>query len=134
MSEQKWTKEPWWVDGLRVESAAWSICDMDWDYSGDGFDKFEEQEHKAVDAANADRIVACVNALAGIPDPAAFVSRVAAMEEALKEVVRLIQQLPSGIDREAEDDNERPEDMAAHVGGMVYRTAKQALEGAGDGK
>lgn len=34
--------------------------------------------------ANATRIVACVNALAGIDDPAAFVARLAALEEAVK--------------------------------------------------
>ena len=36
--------------------------------------------------ANRFRTVACVNALAGIPDPAAFVSRVRAMEEFIKDL------------------------------------------------
>lgn len=82
MSEQKWTKEPWHVDGYGVESPVWSICTMDWEY-----DPEDSDQSKAVDAANAARIVACVNALAGIPDPSAYVSRVAAMEEAYHELL-----------------------------------------------
>ena len=38
--------------------------------------------------ANLDRIVTCVNALAGIDDPAAFVERAKRMEEALRECAR----------------------------------------------
>lgn len=36
------------------------------------------------DEADASRAVACVNALAGIPDPAAFVARAAKLEAALE--------------------------------------------------
>lgn len=43
-------------------------------------DGFEERE------ANARRIVDCVNALAGIPDPAAFVQAARGMREALESI------------------------------------------------
>jgi hypothetical protein len=38
-------------------------------------------------AANGARMVACVNALAGIPDPAAFVARAKAIEAAARAVM-----------------------------------------------
>ena len=74
--QQKHTAEPW----VAVDSDAHDhvfdndrkrICGI---YGG--------VVHSEVGRANRDRIVACVNALAGIPDPAAFVAQAKAVREA----------------------------------------------------
>lgn len=36
----------------------------------------------------------------------------------------LIATLPGGIDREADPDDQSPDDMVAHVGGLVWRALK----------
>ena len=57
---------------------------------------------------NADRIVACVNALAGIPDPAAEMARLRAVEESWKEMVVALTKCVDGFDEaKAEDEYER---------------------------
>lgn len=77
-SEQKQTAEPWeshgqnTVFGIVIES------------QGRLIGSFETVEDR-------DRAVACVNALAGIPDPAAFVRRAKAIEEAASNAVPMMQ-------------------------------------------
>lgn len=113
MSEQKWTKEPWDVHKWRICAGVESgnstlVCDTAWN---------KKTREVAANKANAARIVACVNALAGIPDPAAFVSHVAAMERALRFYA----------------DPANMESFDVRKPG-ICKIAKQALEGAGDGK
>lgn len=75
------TKEPWKVfrstDGLHVlgigDKDAGGITDADGGLWRSGKER----------AANADRIVACVNALATIPDPEAYMKAARGMREAL---------------------------------------------------
>lgn len=87
----------------------------------------EERHHNCV------RAVICVNALANIPDPSAYLSRVAAMEEALSGLV-------------AWHENNTLHRTGCECGGtsdggktwcgqqvQLLAKAKQALEGAGDG-
>ena len=71
------TKEPWAFVPWHIEEGpsavrapeGWLICTTSSD-------------------ANARRIVACVNALAGIPDPAAFVQAARGMREALESLLK----------------------------------------------
>ena len=49
--------------------------------------------------------------------------------KALLEIKDLLEQLPSGVDYEAQWDDVTPEDQTAHVGGLIYRIVEDALEG-----
>jgi hypothetical protein len=40
----------------------------------------------------------------------------------------LVEQLPSGIDTEAREDDTSPEDMVAHIGGLIWRRLTALLE------
>lgn len=63
-SEQKWTPEPWLAHGADIRTNAderVNIYDMD--------------------PSNRERIVACVNALAGVADPAAELARLRGIEK-----------------------------------------------------
>lgn len=83
MSEQKWTPEPWSVACDRRETfiaggadgglAAIFAVGKDDGMGGATLD--------GQDSGNLFRAVACVNALAGIPDPAAFMERAKAAIE-----------------------------------------------------
>lgn len=75
MSGYQWTKEPWEsfeASGVTAvqQAGVFTPPVISWQ----GFDDSDRtiEEHRA----NARRIVACVNALAGIPDPAAFMAEV----------------------------------------------------------
>lgn len=46
---------------------------------------------------------------------------------ALEYVEEMIQQLPMGCDEVAREDNCSPEDMCAHIGGLILRRVRQAL-------
>lgn len=92
MSEQKWTKEPWCkgddnsplLPCTEPRQILGQLPDGRWCVLFSGNIHFPDV------IPNVDRAVACVNAMAGIPDPAAFVSRMRAMEEqntALKAVL-----------------------------------------------
>ena len=48
------------------------------------------------------------------------------LHTALCEVCRLAEQLPSGIDHEADPENESPSDMVAHIGGLICKAAEVA--------
>ena len=39
----------------------------------------------------------------------------------------LVEQLPRGIDQEADPDNPSPDDMVAHTGGLIYQKCQEAL-------
>ena len=88
MSEQKWTKEPWCkgddnsplLPCTEPRQILGQLPDGRWCVLFSGNIHFPDV------IPNVDRAVACVNALAGIPDPAAFVSRVRAMEEFIKDL------------------------------------------------
>lgn len=73
----KHTKEPW-----RVEYH--TGIDKSFLIQGPGFTvDYDDVDHEQADA-DADRAVACVNALAGIEDPAAFMADAAKLCEALE--------------------------------------------------
>lgn len=46
------------------------------------------------------------------------------LREALAEVNRLIHDLPSGVDERADANNPSPEDMVAHIGGLIHRVCQ----------
>jgi hypothetical protein len=46
---------------------------------------------------------------------------------ALEYVEEMIQQLPSGVDEEAREDDPSPEDSAAHIGGLILRRVRAEL-------
>lgn len=48
---------------------------------------------------------------------------------ALQYTNRMIQQLPSGIDCEADEDDPSPEDASAHIGGLIFQKVGMALKG-----
>lgn len=83
--ERKHTKEPWKQHGVELIGAEGTpqgrvICSLSCGHLT-GAPRFsflnnEHREHEQVVMADAARIVACVNALAGIPDPEAFVGKV----------------------------------------------------------
>ncbi len=74
MSEHKHTPEPWDVKGNQIK------CPMGHVAECFRLDKYIEGNTEA----NAERIVTCVNAMAGIDDPAAFVKQAKAAPEMLK--------------------------------------------------
>jgi hypothetical protein len=97
VSEQKHTPEPWeyWNERSGEENTfniqcvrgdIVAICDDHWDRRGDDTNE-----------ANAARIVACVNALDGIPDPAAFVERARAVEAERDELRNAAKEVLIGI-------------------------------------
>ena len=51
------------------------------------------------------------------------------IRRSLLEIKDLLEQLPSGIDHEAQWDDATPEDQTAHIGGLIYRIVEDALEG-----
>jgi len=83
MTDMKHTKEPWAWSG---ETALFGLAGeqiIDYaDYEGMWFSRYDD----AKDQANRDRIVACVNALAGIEDPEAFMRdvRIAVLDPSVR--------------------------------------------------
>ena len=78
------TKEPWEVQPSHEDSALFIIGSNLGGLVGAAHgwpSEIESGNHSRIEA-NARRIVACVNALAGIPDPAAFVQAARGMREA----------------------------------------------------
>jgi hypothetical protein len=61
-------------------------------------------------------------------------SREGKYRQALEYVERLIQQLPSGVDEEAREDDLSPDDMAAYIGGLILRSVREALGFRAEGK
>lgn len=45
----------------------------------------------------------------------------------LEEIALLIEQLPSGIDPEADGNDPSPDDAAAHIGGIIWQIATAAI-------
>lgn len=93
---QAWTKEPWhYEDGPNFRSltrfSTYSVLGGDSHglplaEVGAGHEDIHTRNEDSNALSNAARIVACVNALANIPDPAAFVERAKKTEEALKSI------------------------------------------------
>lgn len=75
MSEQKWTREPWEVfDASATTAIQQAVVFKPPIINWQGFD---DSDRPATERkANARRIVACVNAFSGVPDPAAFMAEV----------------------------------------------------------
>lgn len=87
MSEQKWTAEPWRMGMLNghnadtiygndlcatnSDSAVASVFGVPRHKHVDDLDRLDERWQRGI--ANAERAIACVNALTGIPDPAAAI-------------------------------------------------------------
>ena len=46
----------------------------------------------------------------------------------LETAAELIEQLPSGIDKDADEMDKSPSDMVAHIGGLVYRQIVKAID------
>ena len=42
-------------------------------------------------------------------------------------IMEMIEGLPGGIDYTASPSDESPDDMAAHIGGLIYQECKKAL-------
>jgi hypothetical protein len=53
--------------------------------------------------------------------------KIAQFEIAINEIRELINQLPSGIDYEADENNLSPADATAHVGGLVWKVCERVL-------
>jgi hypothetical protein len=53
---------------------------------------------------------------------------VADLLTAMQSVSEMIQDLPSGIDYEANGDNPCPEDAAAHIGGLIWQITTAAIK------
>lgn len=49
-------------------------------------------------------------------------------EEEIEDAIRLLWQLPSGIDVEADESDLSPDDASAHIAGLVLRRLEDALE------
>jgi hypothetical protein len=52
--------------------------------------------------------------------------------EAAKTVRDMLDQLPMGIDYDADPDDQSPEDMVAHLGGLMYQILNKALVDLGE--
>jgi len=46
----------------------------------------------------------------------------------LVSIRELVEQLPSGIDTEAREDETSPDDMVAHIGGLIWQRLTAILE------
>lgn len=46
---------------------------------------------------------------------------------ALQSISEMVEDLPSGIDYEADGDNPSPDDAAAHLGGLIWQVATAAI-------
>lgn len=55
-------------------------------------------------------------------------SRVAELIEVLEYVKEMIQQLPSGIDENADPNELSPQDATAHVGGLIWQRIQIVLK------
>jgi hypothetical protein len=84
MAEQNWTPEPWEVDTVEDGPSGDVIARGMRQVGGSGINKGIEIE--MFEEADADRIVACVNAMAGIEDPEEFVRTAKYHKDVLKEV------------------------------------------------
>lgn len=93
-SEKKWTPEPWVFNGKSPDGCTYNVISAPIGSPGGihvvlgnhealAYKNTHLQDRIAADFARA---TACVNALAGIADPAAFIERARAIEVWMKEV------------------------------------------------
>lgn len=54
-------------------------------------------------------------------------SRESRYREALLDIGEMIQDLPGGVDEDADEENRSPEDMVAHIGGLILQRVRVAL-------
>ena len=47
--------------------------------------------------------------------------RIRELEDALRDAMEMLEDLPSGVDHEADPDNPSPLDAAAHTGGLIWQ-------------
>jgi hypothetical protein len=82
MSEQKWTPEPWRLEPCDLDDGSTNIVSDEPVYSNWYFTiaRVGARTERRRDA-NAARIVQCVNALAGVADPAAEIARLRGIEK-----------------------------------------------------
>lgn len=55
----------------------------------------------------------------------------ARLRVAISDALEELENLPSGIDTEADPEDQSPADATAHTGGLVWRILTDALEGGG---
>lgn len=71
-------------------------------------------------------------ALLAATDPAAFVAtvrtRLTRLETAVQEALDLLDQLPSGIETDADPNDPAPADATAFVGGLIYQALKRGQD------
>lgn len=62
--------------------------------------------------------------------------RIAQFEIAINEIRELVQQLPPGIDYDADPENTCPDDATTHIGGLIWKVCERVLpqEPTSDGK
>jgi hypothetical protein len=46
----------------------------------------------------------------------------------ISDVIELLTELPSGIDWDADEEDDSPDDMTAHIGGLALRKLERALD------
>ena len=47
--------------------------------------------------------------------------------DTIRDIRDLAEQLPGGIDEQADPDDPSPNDMVAHIGGLIYQKCQEAL-------
>lgn len=50
------------------------------------------------------------------------------MKKAIERIIDLVEQLPGGIDIEADEDDRSPANAVAHIGGLIWQICQEALE------
>ena len=54
--------------------------------------------------------------------------RISELELAIDEIAELIQQLPPGVDYEADAGDTSPEDATAHIGGLIWKICERVSQ------
>ena len=54
-------------------------------------------------------------------------AKLAVAVSALQDIVDLVEQLPGGIDEETDPADPSPDDMVAHIGGLIYQKCQETL-------
>ena len=49
-----------------------------------------------------------------------------ALKDLITDIAEFVGQLPSGIDTEADTENTQPDDMVAHIGGLIWQLCRAA--------
>jgi hypothetical protein len=111
VSAPKHTPEPWRIDGPLTDAGHVLIVDP----HGDALARLDA-ETVHLETVNAARIVACVNAFAGIDDPAAFVAAHRELVEAARGIIQAINRAVEPLDFEVQIADRRLRAALAKVG------------------